>query len=136
MNVAEATDYRGMFERMIKKGVPGFDGKTYNHDRDHGRLSLSLARTFIVLAKAALKARKGEGDGWMSLYDIVDAVCDMGDRVSESGVSARIRDLRKPAFGEFDIETRSPVGCRGVWSYRLVLPLPLVDSGRDAREAA
>lgn len=87
--------------------VPGqvswFDGATFDKDRDGVRLTGQLARV-----------RYAMGDGrWHTLAQLAR---DTGG--SEASVSARLRDLRKPRFGAFDIERRHVEG--GLWEYRMV----------------
>jgi hypothetical protein len=42
----------------------------------------------------------------------------IGRRISESAVSARIRDLRKPQFGGYTVKSRPRQGCTA-WEYRI-----------------
>jgi hypothetical protein len=42
-----------------------------------------------------------------------------GVHISEAGISARIRDLRKPKYGSHTIERRATAQ-KGVFAYRLV----------------
>lgn len=79
-----------------------FDGTTYVHARDHGRLSAQLNQVRQVLSDRQ----------WHMLAEIVLRV-----RGSEAGVSARIRDLRKTKFGGHLIERRHI--SHGVWQYRM-----------------
>jgi hypothetical protein len=83
---------------------PRFDGETFDRERDGERLATLLGR---------VKAEMGDGQ-WKTLRHL--AVKCKG---SEASVSARIRDLRKPKFGGFNIEHRC-VGS-GVWEYRMSL---------------
>jgi hypothetical protein len=43
----------------------------------------------------------------------------MGRRLSESAVSARIRDLRKPRFGGYNVISHPRPGCSG-WEYQIL----------------
>ena len=81
-----------------------FDGETFDFDRDAERLTGQLDRVRSVM-------RDGR---WRTLAEIAARV-----EGSEAGVSARLRDLRKPRFGGLTVE-REYVE-RGIWRYR-VLP--------------
>jgi len=84
--------------------LPHPDGKTYEPGRDYVRLSGQNKKVFGLIV-----------DGrWRTLREIADAV-----EGSETGVSARLRDLRKAKFGGYRVESESVGG--GVWRYRLVL---------------
>jgi hypothetical protein len=86
-----------------------FDGPTYDPALDEARLSRQLGRVWNAL---------NEG-GWWTLEELAN-VCGG----SEAGVSARIRDLRKPRFGGYKIERlrgrdrKHPQG--GLFFYRMV----------------
>lgn len=69
-----------------------FDGATYSEERDGNRLSRQLKLVkFLML------------DGrWRTLGEIVMAI----GAVSEAGVSARLRDLRKEKFGSYTVDRR------------------------------
>ena len=82
---------------------PMFDGESFDKVQDQARLMSQLARVRAFLS-----------DGqWHTLYD-VHRVCGG----SESGCSARIRDLKKDRFGGLIIEKRRQSA--GVWLYRMV----------------
>lgn len=82
--------------------LPLFDGVTFNRHRDGLRLEGQLRRVYETMA-----------DGqWRTLAELAAEV-----KGSEAGVSARLRDLRKPRFGAYTIE-REHVG-NGLWRYRL-----------------
>lgn len=99
-------------------GVPGpeprpplFGGSTYVPERDAQRLGTQLAAVRQILL---------QGD-WWRLGDLTDAVASLtGCMASQTGVSARVRDLRKHRFGGYQVEKRA-LG-RGVWLYHLVSP--------------
>jgi hypothetical protein len=78
-----------------------FDGETYEHDRDYGRLGTMLNRVHWVVADGC----------WHTLAEL--AALTGG---TEAAISARLRDLRKPKFGAHTIERRH-VGA-GLWEYR------------------
>lgn len=85
-----------------------FDGDTYEPVHDARRLTTQLdrVRTFMC-------------DGlWHTIAEIHDAVGG-----SQAGISARLRDLRKPKNGGFEVQRRrvSPPD-RGLFEYRM-LPL-------------
>lgn len=83
---------------------PDFDGRTYGRQEDHERLSNALAKVYQLMLDG--KER--------TLREIASyANC------SESGASARIRDLRKPEFKlkypNRDVKSRRLSG--GTWVY-------------------
>ena len=39
---------------------------------------------------------------------------------SEAGISARLRDMRKPQFGAYEVERRRRYPLSGVWEYRVM----------------
>ena len=81
-----------------------FDGRTYEPEFDHKRLTGQLKWVYIVL-------RDGR---WQTLSAITSVAGG-----SEAAVSARIRDLRKPKFGSHLIDRRR-VGTTGLFKYRMV----------------
>ena len=71
--------------------IPQFDGATFQPERDGYRLTRQLDRVKELML-----------DGqWRSLSDITSVVGG-----SEAGVSARLRDLRKPRNGAFVVNKR------------------------------
>ncbi len=87
-----------------------FSGATFDPALDGERLNTQLNRVYDVL-------RDHE---WWTLRELVNVLyADYGIRASEAGVSARLRDLRKPRFGGHTIERRRVSG--GLWAYRLVI---------------
>ena len=84
--------------------IPHFDGATYEPAHDQARLSTQLG---------AVKALMGDGR-WRTLTQIRAAVGG-----SEAGVSARLRDLRKPRFGGYTVERQRVDG--GLYEYRMAL---------------
>lgn len=84
--------------------IPHFDGATYDPDQDQERLSSQLER----VKKLMLDGR------WRRIGEIRDEIGG-----SEAGISARLRDLRKPRFGGYQVERRRVIG--GIFEYR-VLP--------------
>lgn len=83
-----------------------FDGETYSPPEDRERLSTLLARVrAIVMSEPS----------WHTLASLARRTGG-----SEAGVSARLRDLRKPRFGSHRIERRRVKG--GLWEYRAVAP--------------
>ncbi len=85
---------------------PEFDGATYDHARDFGRLKSTLARTYACLLN-------GE---WWSLRELALAV-----GCTEAGVSARLRDLRKDKFKRLypNHSIESTYIVNGFWRYRM-----------------
>lgn len=76
-------------------------GVTYEPRLDERRLTGQTLRVFTLMS-----------DGkWRTLKQIA------GDRDSEAGVSARLRDLRKKQFGSHAVNRRRVSG--GLWEYQL-----------------
>lgn len=87
--------------------LPRFDGVTYAPEHDCDRLSGQLARV-----------RESLADGqWWTLARLAGVVGG-----SEAGVSARLRDLRKPRFGAHVILRRRVAEGAGMWEYRMEPP--------------
>ncbi len=84
-----------------------FDGATYDPDKDKERLTSQLKRVTFLMS---------DGE-WRTLQEITAAV----DGSSEAGISARLRDLRKPKFGGYLVEKRRVEEDKGTWIYRLLL---------------
>jgi aromatic ring hydroxylase len=78
-----------------------FDGSTYDAARDAVRLSRQLQNVKRILSD----------NRWHTLAEIVQRIGG-----SEAGISARIRDLRKPKFGNHKIDRQHIGG--GLWRYR------------------
>jgi len=81
-----------------------FDGRTYDHARDHARLTSQLVRVREVM-------RDGQ---WRTLKRIADDA-----HAPEASVSARLRDLRKERNGAWIVESMRDDREPGVWWYRL-----------------
>lgn len=81
---------------------PPFDGRTYDPALDQRRLEKLLGRVWALMC-----------DGqWRTLGEIAALVGG-----SEAGISARLRDLRKPQFGEYVVDRRRRDG--GLFEYRV-----------------
>jgi hypothetical protein len=83
-----------------------FDGDTFSQDRDGHRLSgqLEAVRTLML-------------DGsWRTLTEIAEH-CHLSE-ASLPGISARLRDLRKPKFGAYTVNRRHLLG--GIWKYQVL----------------
>jgi len=85
-------------------GKPEFGGDTYDRTRDRTRLSAQYQRVFDLMR-----------DGQARTLEQIERTT--GD--SSASVSARLRDMRKPAFGGHTVE-RKHLGA-GLFAYRLVL---------------
>jgi len=102
-----------------KPSEPVFDGSTYSPKRDSRRLWTALR---------AVQDLMGDGE-WRTLrniqWELVHksgvALPKYALKVSEAGISARLRDLRKEKFGSHTIERRRING-GGLWEYRMKLP--------------
>lgn len=82
-----------------------FSGQTFDPALDGARLNTQLHKVYDVMRDYQ----------WHTLRELADRVGG-----SESGVSARLRDLRKQRFGVHVIEGKR-IGKSGTWQYRLVL---------------
>jgi hypothetical protein len=85
-----------------------FDGVTYNPALDEDRLTRQLGRVYDALLP---------GD-WLTFADIQERSAKLGFTDSYTGVSARIRDLRKLKHGGHSVASRRRFG--GLWEYRLI----------------
>lgn len=90
-----------VFKRMTEQ--PMFDGETFEAERDGKRLGSQLERV-----RDAMR----DGQWWT----LIDLAMECGG--SEASVSARLRDLRKPKFGNHIIERQYVKD--GLWQYRMV----------------
>ena len=87
-----------------------FDGETYEARRDHRRLTSQL----VIIADLM-----SAGD-WWTLDELKRAcIARYGKHYGEAGISARIRDLRKPKFGASEVESRRHPDANGLWQYRI-----------------
>lgn len=92
--------------RALPKDLPDHDGKTYDSGLDKSRLNSQQQDIFEAMRDGA----------WWTLSDLSASTGH-----PEASVSARIRDLRKPKFGGFTVESKRGPGRRGTWLYRLVV---------------
>ena len=93
---------------MAETMRPDFDGKTYDREKDHERLWTALEAVEDLLSKG----------NWHTLRDIQRRLeRDYGVMASESGISARFRDLRKEKFGGHKMISRRVEG--GAWEYAM-----------------
>ena len=81
-----------------------FDGITINDDRDNGRLQAQLTEVRLLVTNM--------GRIWWTLGEIARAT-----GYPEASISARLRDLRKPKFGSYNVERKYVE--RGIWAYRV-----------------
>lgn len=101
MNPSETSD---LFRLPRVPASTAFSGETYSAPRDFKRLNGQLRAVADLMA-----------DGqWRTLWQITLAAGG-----SEAGASARLRDLRKPQYGEHTVERRHIDN--GVWEYRLIV---------------
>src|ERR1035441_2569760 len=85
-----------------------FDGVTFDWEKDGDRLTSQLGKVYCAM-------RDGK---WHTLCEL--SILTGG---SEAGVSARLRDLRKPQFGKFKIQRLRRTGREsfyGLWEYRMM----------------
>jgi hypothetical protein len=94
-----------------------FQGATYEPRHDKERLTRQLDRVReCMLEKMLPEHTAGQ---WLTLSELVHWCGG-----SEAGISARLRDLRKPQFGGYIVERRrrgDPK--RGLFEYRLLPPV-------------
>jgi len=83
-----------------------FDGKTYNHELDHGRLKRQLNLVFDLMI---------DGE-WRTLFEIENIISE-----PQASISARLRDLRKPRFGSYVVERKRR--SKGLFEYRVSKPV-------------
>jgi hypothetical protein len=84
---------------------PGFDGSTYSHAFDYERLNAQTKRVYELIKDGV----------WRTLDEISTATGD-----PPASVSARLRDLRKAAFGSHLIERRARgERSRGLFEYSM-----------------
>lgn len=81
-----------------------FDGKTFYPAIDGVRLTTQLTAVFDFMS-----------DGmWRTLKQISSEVGS-----PESSISARLRDLRKPRFGQYTVDRRRMSEGAGTYEYRI-----------------
>jgi len=79
------------------------DGRTYDPDRDFGRLSHQMRHVWRLLA-----------DGnWHTPQEVCNLI-----GCSDAAATARIRDLRKPRYGGHVVKSRPRAG-GGTWEYKI-----------------
>ncbi len=88
----------------MNQGELRFDGATYDHGRDSSRLGDQMAAVFDLM-------KDGQPRTLAQISSIVSA--------PEASVSARLRDLRKPRFGGYQID-REHIS-RGLFRYRMAV---------------
>lgn len=89
---------------------PAFDGATFVETRDGCRLRAQQALVALCLR---------DHDWWTFERLQLALLARYGVSTSQTGISARIRDLRKPRWGSHTIERRN-MGA-GLWEYRLAV---------------
>lgn len=97
---------------MTGQAELAFSGATYDPELDRERLSAQARKVWDVMVEAS---------AWWTLAELQDAT---GIR-SEASISARLRDLRKEAFGGHTVERRrwgwtDEERAAGVFEYRLI----------------
>jgi hypothetical protein len=88
-----------------------FGGETFDEAKDGPRLGRQLSLVYSLM-------QDGE---WRTLREIASELYQNIGHVSEAGVSARLRDLRKDKFGGHTVERRRVDGCNGLWQYRVIV---------------
>ena len=106
-----------------------FDGKTFDAEKDGPRLTSEFE---------AVKRIMHDGR-WHTLYELrLRVEAKLKAKVSEAGISARVRDLRKTKFGGYTVERRrGEFG--GTHEYRMIvqheLPLGEYVESQNNRDA-
>jgi hypothetical protein len=95
----------------LAPGGRSFGGKTFDPEKDEVRLSRVLSHVRDIMAPGV----------WLTIDQIDQALLDRNEQASHAGISARIRDLRKPQFGGHTVERERHPTSPGRWRYRLVL---------------
>ncbi len=120
-NTPHPSEYQGIGPLFDKKfpdqdfdyEMSDFDGVTYEPKFDSSRLRGEMARVYEVIK-----------DGhWYTLSEIGLAIQHrfFGQRDSEAGISARLRDFRKSKWGSHTVNRRRRgKASRGVWEYQLL----------------
>lgn len=80
---------------------------------------MSLRATQLELVKKALSSTINGNAGWWTLNGLQKYLQSNGVGASETGVSARVRDLRKTAFGGHTIVRRQTAWAQNVYEYRM-----------------
>ena len=93
-----------MGKQMLEQTELRFDGPAYVHERDAPRLSKQILRVWDCMS-----------DGqWRTLSEIAKITGD-----PEPSVSAQLRHLRKPRFGQHKVERRYIKN--GLFEYKLTV---------------
>lgn len=83
-----------------------FDGGTFDAEKDAKRLTRQLDKVRGLMM-----------DGrWRTLKDI-----ELATKFPTTSISARLRDLRKPRFGSFIVESKRVK--KGLYAYRVLPPI-------------
>lgn len=93
----------------IKPKPSPFDGKTYNEKLDGPRLKKQLDRVREYMLAIF--------PSWKSLSEISEELAKLypNTRFPEASISARLRDLRKPKFGNYTVKSKRRSS--GLWEY-------------------
>ena len=81
-----------------------FNGPTYDSGLDQARLTGQILRIYDLMRDGC----------WRSLPEIHEATGD-----PEASISAQLRHLRKPRFGQHDVQKQRR-GVGGLWEYRVI----------------
>ena len=92
--------------------LPKISGVTFSEAFDRERLTGQMRRVYDIMLK-------GE---WLTLNEIArKSFITFHSNDSQTGISARLRDLRKPSHGSHSVESRRRGDASsGEWEYRLV----------------
>ncbi len=85
-----------------------FSGSTFSETKDRSRLAAQQQLVGELMSNGA----------WWTLEELRQALVDRGVPAVLTGVSARVRCLRKPEWGSHEIEHRRRSA--GLWEYRMV----------------
>jgi len=89
------------------KQPPSIDGVTYNPVLDGARLSKQFAAVWEIV----------RDEEWLTLPALEEK---LEYRYPQTSISARLRDFRKPKFGEHTVNRRRVTDRPGVWEYQVI----------------
>jgi hypothetical protein len=90
---------------------PNARGKTFDPAKDEVRLGRVLEAVLTVM-------KDGQ---WRTLFQIRSALAARDVHTTEAGISARLRDLRKPWGGGHTVESERVPETSGLWRYRVLV---------------
>lgn len=102
--------------------LPEFGGSTFDPKLDGSRLRAQLAKVRSFMFRHS----------WVTLAQIAEHV-----GAPEASCSARLRDLRKPEYGSYEVQRRRVENGNGLHEYKLLIgPVPALAHGKTPSENA